>query len=85
MALLGRPVPCRVASCVRRCERGAALYLEHGCLSAADVAYLRASINSLCGMMVEGGEGCLALGLAAAWGIPEHLIKAPIAGDLSKL
>lgn len=53
-------------------------YLEAGLLSGADAAALRHSINVACKQL--GSNGAVpALKLCEAFGIPDHLLAAPIA------
>jgi len=58
------------------CERDAAWFLAEGVLSPAQARALLAASRALCGT-VGGVMGPL----VEAFGIPEHLVQAPIAGD----
>jgi acyl-CoA oxidase len=61
-----------------RVERNLASYLAAGVLTGADVAALRAAVNKACRQL--GGNGArAALVLCDAFGIPDHLLAAPIA------
>lgn len=53
-------------------------YLEAGLLNGADAAALRASINIACKQLGSNGAAP-ALKLCEAFGIPDHLLAAPIA------
>jgi acyl-CoA oxidase len=62
-----------------RVEKGLCEYLAGGALPAAAVGPLRLKINSICAGIV-GNEGAKsAVALCDAWGIPDHLLQAPIA------
>jgi len=61
-----------------RVERHLADYLAAGLLTGADTAALRAAVNAACKHL--GGQGAApALVLCDAFGIPDHLLAAPIA------
>lgn len=61
-----------------RVEREAAFYLANGVISRDDAAALRTAVNDMC--RVLGGQGAApALRLCEAFGIPDHLLQAPIA------
>jgi acyl-CoA oxidase len=61
-----------------RVERSLASYLAAGVLNGADAAALRAAVNKACRQL--GGNGARpALVLCEAFGIPDHLLAAPIA------
>ncbi len=61
-----------------RVERHLASYLAAGVLTGADAAALRAAVNRACKQL--GGNGAApALALCEAFGIPDHLLAAPIA------
>lgn len=63
-------------------KRSAAFYLSRGALCARGFSALRDAQNSACATLCSGGENAPALKLADGFGIPEHLIAAPIAtGD----
>lgn len=67
-----------------RISRALAPYLAAGVLGRADVAALRASTHACyASLMAEGGRPTLAL--CDAWGIPDHLLQAPIAFDWHKV
>ena len=53
-------------------------YLEHGALRPQAASQLRLKINSLCGYFAADGAS-VALGLCDGFGIPDHLLQAPIA------
>lgn len=61
-----------------RVERHLAHYLEAGVLTGADAAALRGSVNRAC-KQLGGGGAAPALALCQAFGIPDHLLAAPIA------
>jgi acyl-CoA oxidase len=68
-----------------RVERAAAEYLAGGVLGAEDVAALRTAVNAACRALGSGGRAAPAVKLCDAWGIPDHLLEAPIAFDWRKL
>lgn len=59
-------------------ENHLATYLEHGVLQPRAVPVLRRKINDLCGYFAKDGAA-VALGLCDGFGIPSHLLQAPIA------
>jgi acyl-CoA oxidase len=61
-----------------RVERSLASYLAAGVLNGADAAALRAAVNKAC-RQLGGNGGRPALVLCEAFGIPDHLLAAPIA------
>ena len=61
-----------------RVEAGLPSYLAAGALPGSAAAPLRAATNELCRRLGAGG-GRLALALCDGWGIPGHLIQAPVA------
>jgi len=61
-----------------RVEAGLQSYLAGGALPGAAVAPLRKKINALCGQLSANGAA-QALALCDAFGIPDHLLQAPIA------
>lgn len=64
-----------------RVESGLSDYLAGGALPGSAVAALRRKINGLCGALAAGG-GRQALALCDGFGVPDHLLQAPIAlGD----
>lgn len=63
-----------------RIENRLARYLEAGLLTAADAAALRAAVNKAC-RQLGGKGGRPALALCEAFGIPDHLLAAPIAAN----
>ena len=66
--------------------RSAAFYLSRGALSPRGFEALRGARNAACVSLCSGGEEAPALKLADGFGIPEHLIAAPIAtGDWKKI
>lgn len=67
-----------------RVERAAPFLLAAGALTGADMAALRAQINQLCGAFAADGARA-ALQLCDGFGIPEHLLWAPIASDWRKI
>lgn len=61
-----------------RVERNLASYLAAGVLNGADAAALRAAVNRACRQL--GGNGAKpALVLCKGFGVPDHLLAAPIA------
>lgn len=63
-------------------KRSSAFYLSRGALCPRGFAQLREAHNAACTGLCSGGEDAPALKLADGFGIPEHLIAAPIAtGD----
>jgi acyl-CoA oxidase len=62
-----------------RAERGAAGLLARGAIGGADAEALRGAVNSMCRALGGGGARAPALALCDAFGIPDHLIQAPIA------
>lgn len=67
-----------------RVERASAFLLAAGALSGADTVALRGQINDICAAFAVNG-GSAAVELCQGFGIPEHLIQAPIASDWRKL
>ena len=66
--------------------RSAAVHLSRGALCPRGFAALREARNAACSLLCSGGEDAPALKLADGFGIPEHLIAAPIAtGDWRKI
>lgn len=63
-----------------RLERSAGFYLASGTLCGADMKTIRELVNQACAAL-SGDGGALALRLCEGFGIPEHLIAAPIARD----
>ncbi|KAL4448859.1 hypothetical protein ABPG77_007576 [Micractinium sp. CCAP 211/92] len=64
-----------------RIEAGAECYLSTGALSGDAMKAVHARVNELCRQLAADG-GALALALCAGFGIPPHLLQAPIAiGD----
>ncbi|WIA40748.1 hypothetical protein OEZ86_004431 [Tetradesmus obliquus] len=62
-----------------RIEARLARYLQVGLLNGADAAALRLAVNKACRQLGSGGPAAPALKLCDAFGIPEHLLAAPIA------
>jgi acyl-CoA oxidase len=65
---------------LHRVEAGMTTYLEHGALPGQAVPSIRHAINSLCTYFVSSNAS-VALSLCDAFGIPDHLLQAPIAVD----
>lgn len=63
-----------------RIEAGLATYLEHGVLPGQAVSSIRRSINNLCHYFVASNAS-VARSLCDGFGIPDHLLQAPIAID----
>lgn len=64
-----------------RIEAGLTTYLEHGVLPGTSVAAIRSQINDLCLYFASSSTEPVALALCDAFGIPDHLLQAPIAVD----
>lgn len=58
-------------------------YLAQGALKAADRSAVRRQINALCGRLAADG-GRMAISLCDSFGIPDHIVHAPIAFDWTK-
>ena len=67
-----------------RVERAAPFLLASGVLTGADMAELRTQINELCAALAANSARA-ALQLCDGFGIPEHLLWAPIASDWRKI
>ncbi len=67
-----------------RIERSAAFYLAAGVLTGQHAAALRSHVNDVCKQLVADG-GRPALRLCEAFGIPDHLLQAPIAFDWTQI
>jgi acyl-CoA oxidase len=67
-----------------RVERAAPFLLASGVLTGADMAELRTQINELCAALAANSAHA-ALQLCDGFGIPEHLLWAPIASDWRKI
>ena len=63
-----------------RIEAGMTTYLEHGALPGQAVSSIRQSIHTLCSYFVSSNAS-IAHSLCDAFGIPDHLLQAPIAVD----
>jgi acyl-CoA oxidase len=61
-----------------RVEAGLPDLLAGGALPGAAAAPLRAAVNALCAELAERG-GAAALALCDGFGVPDHLLQAPIA------
>ncbi len=59
-------------------ERDLATFLAAGVLTRDDSQALRAAVNQMCGALAAD-RGALALKLCEGFGIPDHLLAAPIA------
>lgn len=70
---------------VSRLQRAAAFYLAAGAANRADVAALRAAAADLYGQLTAGGPRCAAVALCDGFGVPDHLLQAPIAFDWRKV
>eukprot|EP00879_Flechtneria_rotunda_P009942 GHRR01010397.1.p1 GENE.GHRR01010397.1~~GHRR01010397.1.p1 ORF type:complete len:600 (+),score=211.63 GHRR01010397.1:456-2255(+) len=67
-----------------RIEKRQGRYLEAGLLTAADAVALRQAVNKACRQL--GGNGAVpALKLCEAFGIPDHILSAPIAFNWRQL
>jgi acyl-CoA oxidase len=62
-----------------RAERGVAGLLAVGAIGGQDAEALRGAVNALCRKLGSGGSAAPALVLCDGFGIPEHLLAAPIA------
>ncbi|KAK9816668.1 hypothetical protein WJX72_003499 [[Myrmecia] bisecta] len=67
-----------------RIERNLAFYLAAGVLNGQHAAALRLRVNEVCRQLVSDG-GKPALRLCAGFGIPDHLLQAPIAFDWTQI
>ncbi|KAL3161189.1 hypothetical protein ABBQ38_009556 [Trebouxia sp. C0009 RCD-2024] len=67
-----------------RLERSMAHYLASGVLQGSHATAVRAQINRLCGQL-SANSGRLALQLCEGFGIPDHLLQAPIAFDWQQI
>lgn len=65
---------------LHRIEAGMATYLEQGAFPGQAVASIRHAINNLCTYFISS-DATIALSLCDAFGIPDHLLQAPIAVD----
>ena len=63
-----------------RLEHSADFYLAAGALSGGHMKAIRSLVNQACAALAAN-RGALALRLCEGFGIPEHLIAAPIARD----
>ncbi len=68
-----------------RLQRSLDFYLVAGALNRADVAAIRTATAELYGALTAGGPRCAALALCDSFGIPDHLLQAPIAFDWRKV
>ncbi|KAG2490905.1 hypothetical protein HYH03_010818 [Edaphochlamys debaryana] len=66
-------------------QKGAAFYLGMGAMDRADVAALRTAAQAHYAMLCAGGLRSPAVALVDAFGIPDHLLQAPIAFDWRKI
>ena len=85
-----RPAMAALASAhgLARAERAGAVLVAAGALGpdgAAGLAQLRAAANAVYHALTAGGKASPALKLVDGWGIPDHLIGAPIAFDWRKI
>ncbi|GBF88240.1 hypothetical protein Rsub_00952 [Raphidocelis subcapitata] len=62
-----------------RAERAAAPLLASGAICGAGAEALRGAVNAACRALGGGGARAPALVLCEAFGIPDHLLRAPIA------
>lgn len=63
-----------------RVERSLAFFLAAGVLCAKKAAALRLAVNSLCAQL-SANQGKTLVRLCDSFGIPDHLMSAPIAHD----
>lgn len=68
-----------------RLQRSLDFYLAAGALNRADVVALRNATVELYGALTAGGPRCAAVALCDAFGVPDHLLQAPIAFDWRKV
>jgi acyl-CoA oxidase len=68
-----------------RTEKSAAHHLASGTLNGGDVDATRGFVNDMCRALGRGGKSAAAIRLAEGWGIPDHLLQAPIAFDWRKI
>lgn len=65
-------------------ERDLATFLAAGVLTREDSQALRAAVNQMCGELAAN-KAALATKLCDGFGIPDHLLAAPIAFDWQKI
>lgn len=71
-----------------RAERASGFLVAAGALGSdgrAGLSALRAAANSVYTLLTTGGKASPALKLVDGWGVPDHLIGAPIAFDWRKI
>ncbi|GIL55049.1 hypothetical protein Vafri_10685 [Volvox africanus] len=68
-----------------RIQRSLDFYLAVGALNRADVVALRNATAELYSTLTAGGPRCAAVTLCDSFGIPDHLLQAPIAFDWRKV
>ncbi|EFJ48478.1 hypothetical protein VOLCADRAFT_104659 [Volvox carteri f. nagariensis] len=68
-----------------RIQRSLDFYLTVGALNRADVVALRNATMDIYAQLTAGGSRCAAVALCDAFGIPDHLLQAPIAFDWRKV
>lgn len=70
-----------------RIRRSLACYMSAGLLNRADAVALRTAVHELYGALTAAPAGgwCAALALCDAFGIPDHLLQAPIATNWRKI
>lgn len=61
-------------------ETNLAFFLAQGVMGKAEAEASRAAVNGLC-RLLSADDGRVALQLCDGFGIPDHLIAAPIAGN----
>jgi acyl-CoA oxidase len=69
---------------LRRLELNSGFYLGAGALDGAAVSSVREHVNAACALL-GANKGALALRLCAGFGVPDHLIAAPIAQDWRRI
>ncbi len=67
-----------------RVERGLAFYLAAGVMDGKAAAALRLAVNDLCARL-SANDGKTLLRLCDGFGIPDHLMSAPIARDWQQI
>ena len=67
-----------------RLERNSGFYLGAGALDSGAIRSVREHVNAACALL-GAHKGALALRLCDGFGVPDHLIAAPIAQDWRRI
>ncbi len=67
-----------------RLERNSGFYLGAGALDSRTISSVREHVNAACALL-SAKKGALALRLCDGFGVPDHLIAAPIAQDWRRI